>query len=86
MELGAVLANGVRLLAIFEAIRDNGALEGLRLRSFRRPPFFTTHFRPCLSPPSCLFHPVNHSTVSLSTGMAYVLGTHVRSLATHYDE
>jgi hypothetical protein len=35
MELGAVLANGVRLLALFEAIRENGALEGLRLRIFR---------------------------------------------------
>jgi hypothetical protein len=66
---------------------------------FEDPNFFTTHLLPSVSPLLALVHPVYHcftvlfspwfalfTTVSLSAGMVFVIETHVRSLATHYDE
>jgi hypothetical protein len=47
------------------------------------------HFsQPIFYPPRALFSPwfTLFTTVSLSAGMVFVVGTHVRSLATHYDE
>ena len=51
-EVAASLANGGRVLAIFEGIRAQGALEGRRLTIFRRPPF-------CHNPFSTLFEPLS---------------------------